>query len=91
MTTEAELKEIRDLLIELNRKIEGMNSLMERSLIGCEEPLPDEVEATKEYESNKKDKKLQLVPWNSAKGSIAIAAKSRFHRKESTETTFKVA
>lgn len=67
MTTEAELKEIRSLLVELNKKIEGMNRLMERSLIGCEEPLPDEVEATKEYESDKKDKKLRLVPWKGAK------------------------
>jgi len=63
MTTEVELKEIRNLLLELNKKIEGMNKLLERSLIGCEEPLPDEVEATKEYENAKKTRKLQLIPW----------------------------
>ena len=63
MTAEVELKEIRSLLMELNKKIEGMNRLLERNLIGCEEPLPDEVEASKEYECIKKNKKLQLVPW----------------------------
>ena len=59
MTTESELKEIRSLLLELNRKVEGLNQLMEKRLIECEEPLPDEVEATKEYENNKKSKTLQ--------------------------------
>jgi hypothetical protein len=63
MTTDVELKEIRGLLMELNKKVEGMNRLLERSLIGCEEPLPDEVEATREYEAAKKNKNLQLAPW----------------------------
>jgi hypothetical protein len=66
MTTEVELKEIRSLLMELNKKVEGMNKLLERNLIGCEEPLPDEIEATKDYEDAKKNKKLQLVPWKSS-------------------------
>ena len=63
MTTEVELKEIRSLLMELNKKIEGMNKLLERNFIGCEEPLPDEIEATKEYERTKESKKLKTVPW----------------------------
>ena len=63
MTTESELKEIRSLLLELNRKVEGLNQLMEKRLIECEEPLPDEVEATKEYEKDRTSKTLQLVPW----------------------------
>ena len=63
MTTEVELKEIRSLLMELNKKVEGMNRLLESSLIGCEEPLLDEVKATKEYESAKKNKKTHLVLW----------------------------
>ena len=67
MTTEIELKEIRSLLVELNKKVEGMNRLLEKNLIGYEEPLPDEVEATKEYESIKKNKKLQLVPHQTPK------------------------
>jgi len=63
MTSEVELKEIRSLLLELNKKVEGMNKLLEKSLVGCEEPSADEIEATKEYENAKKNKKLQLVPW----------------------------
>jgi len=35
MTTESELKEIRSLLLELNRKVEGLNQLMEKRLIEC--------------------------------------------------------
>jgi len=66
MTSEVELKEIRSMLMELTKKIEGMNKLLEKRLIECEEPLPDEVEATEEYESAKKSKKLQLVSWNKA-------------------------
>jgi hypothetical protein len=63
MATDVELKEIRGLLMDLTKKVEGMNRLLEKSLIGCEEPLPDEVEVTKEYEVAKENKKLQLVPW----------------------------
>jgi hypothetical protein len=70
MTTEVELKEIRSLLLELNKKVEGLNKILERNLIGCEEALPDEVEATEEYDVAKKGKKLQLIPWNrAAKGT----------------------
>ena len=69
MTSEAELKEIRGLLQELNKKVEGMNKLLERSLIGCEEPLSDEIEATKEYVKAKKNKKLELIPWKSSEGT----------------------
>ncbi len=64
MTSEVELKEIRSLLQELNKKVEGMNKLLERNLIECEEPLPDEIEVTKEYDKAKKNKKVHLVPWN---------------------------
>jgi len=66
MTSEVELKEIRSLLLDLNKKVENINNLLERNLIGCEEPLPDEIEATKEYESAKENQKLELVPWNKA-------------------------
>jgi len=68
MTTDVELKEIRSLLKELNKKVDGMSKLLERNLVGCEEPLPDEVEATKEYDDAKKNKKLRLVPWKTGKG-----------------------
>ena len=58
MTTEAELKEIRLLLAELNKKVD----LMEERLIGCEEPTKEDVEEIEKYEKAKKNKNLQLEP-----------------------------
>jgi mRNA interferase RelE/StbE len=66
MTTEAELKEIKAILTNLTKKVEGMNELIEERLIGCEEPLPDEIEATKEYEAAKKNKTVEPIPWKKA-------------------------
>jgi len=62
MTSEAELKEIRSLLLKLNRKVDGLNELVEERLIGCEEPTEEDVEAIREYETAKKNGKLCLVP-----------------------------
>jgi hypothetical protein len=62
MTSEAELKEIRSLLLELNRKVQGLNELVEERLIGYEEPTEEDVQAIKEYETAKKNKKLHLAP-----------------------------
>jgi hypothetical protein len=62
MTSEAELKEIRSLLMELNKKVQGLNELVEERLIGCEKPTKQDVEAIEEYETAKKNKKLQLEP-----------------------------
>ena len=61
MTSEAELKEIRSLLLKLNSKVDGLNDLVEERLIGCEEPTKEDVEAIKEYEAAKKKGKLTLV------------------------------
>jgi hypothetical protein len=62
MTSEAELKEIRSLLMNLNRKVEGLNELVEERLIGYEEPTQEDIAAIKDYESAKKNKKLSLEP-----------------------------
>jgi predicted translin family RNA/ssDNA-binding protein len=62
MTSEAELKEIRSLLLKLNRKVDGLNELVEGRLIGFEEPTQEDVEAIREYEIVKKNGKLTLVP-----------------------------
>ena len=62
MTSEGELKEIRSLLLKLNRKVDGLNDLVEERLIGFEEPTKEDVEAIKEYEAAKKNGKLILVP-----------------------------
>ena len=37
---------------------------MEERLIGIEEPLPDEVDAIREYEDDKKKGKIELVSLN---------------------------
>ena len=62
MTSEVELKEIRILLQKLNRKVDGLNYLVEERLIGYEEPTKEDVGAIKEYEAAKKNGKLTLVP-----------------------------
>ena len=62
MTSEAELKEIRSLLVELDKKVQGLNELVEERLIGCEEPTKEDVQAIEEYETAKKNKKLSLEP-----------------------------
>jgi hypothetical protein len=62
MTSEGELKEIRSLLLKLNRKVDGLNDLVEERLIGYEEPTKEDIEAIKEYESAKKTGKLTLEP-----------------------------
>ena len=62
MTSEAELKEIRSLLSELNKRVQGLNELVEERLIGFEEPTKEDVTAIEEYESAKRNKKLHLEP-----------------------------
>ncbi len=62
MTSEAELKEIRSLLLELNRKVQGLNELVEERLIGFEEPTKEDIAAIEEYEAAKRNKKLHLEP-----------------------------
>lgn len=62
MTSEAELKEIRSLLLKLNQKVDGLNELVEERLIGYEEPTKEDAKAIEEYEAAKKSGKLTLVP-----------------------------
>jgi hypothetical protein len=59
MTTEAELREIRVILADLSKKID---QLLKQKQVECVEPLPDEIEATKEYETAKKNRTTRLVP-----------------------------
>lgn len=70
MTTETELKDIRSLLLELNRKVDGLNNLVEERLIGFEQPTEEDVKAIEEYEAAKKNNKLCLEPLSElAKGN----------------------
>lgn len=50
-----------DELRELRAILERIEALLEERLLGVEEPLPDEVEAIKEYEADKKRGKVELV------------------------------
>ena len=62
MSTESELKEIRSLLLKLNKKVDGLNDLVKERLIGFEEPTQEDAKNIEEYEIAKKNKKLCLVP-----------------------------
>jgi hypothetical protein len=72
MVSEAELKEIKNLLLELNKKIESLNELVEERLIGSEEPTKEDVNAIKNYEADKKNGKLKLVPLADLKKGMAL-------------------
>ena len=70
MTSEAELREIKSLLLSLNKRVEGLNELVEERLIGCEEPTKEDVKEIRAYEAAKKKGKLILVPLSDlAKGT----------------------
>ena len=45
----------------LRATVERIEALLEERLIGIEEPLPDEIEAIEEYESDKREGKVELV------------------------------
>jgi hypothetical protein len=62
MSTESELKEIRSLLLKLNKKVDGLNDLVKEKLIGLEEPTQEDTKTIEEYEIAKKNGKLCLVP-----------------------------
>ena len=74
MTTEVELKEIKNLLTDLAKTVEGMNALIAERLIGSVEPLPDEIEATQEYLSAKKNKTAELIPWKRPSTVVTVEA-----------------
>ena len=48
-------------LRELRLLLERIEALLEERLIGVEEPLPDEAEAIKEYEEDKRRGRMELV------------------------------
>ncbi len=50
-----------DEIRELRAILERIEALLEERLLGIDEPLPDEVEAIKEYEADKKKGKVELV------------------------------
>jgi len=46
--------------VELNKKVQGLNELVEEQLIGCEEPTREDVNAIEKYDAAKKNKKMSL-------------------------------
>ena len=50
-----------DEIRELKAILEHIEALLEERLLGIDEPLPDEVKAIKEYESNKEKGKVELI------------------------------
>ena len=64
--TEGDLAEVLKEVKLVRKKLERLEGLVEERLVGCEPPLPDEVEATAEYEAAKKKKTLHLVPLKDA-------------------------
>jgi len=59
--SEGILKEILEEVRELRRKVEKIENIVEERLIGVDEPLPDEVEAIREYEEAKKKGTIDFV------------------------------
>jgi len=54
-------RQLYDEIRELRAILERIEALLEERLLGIDEPLPDEVEAIKEYEDSKKEGKVELV------------------------------
>ena len=50
-----------DEIRELRAILEHIEALLEERLLGIDEPPPDEVEAIKEYESNKERGEVELI------------------------------
>ena len=50
-----------DEIRELRAILEHIEALLEERLLGIDEPLPDEVKAIKEYESNKERGEVELI------------------------------
>ena len=61
MTTEAEFKELKDTVAVLVKKVDNMSELLAKRLIETVEPLPDEIEATKQYQEEQKNKTIEFV------------------------------
>jgi len=54
-------KQLLEEIRALRATVERIEALLEERLIGIEEPLPDEIKAIEEYESDKREGKVELV------------------------------
>ena len=69
-----------DEIRELRAILEHIEALLEERLLGIDEPLPDEVEAIKEYEADKKKGKIELVNLDDILGN-RLPAQSKRNRR----------
>jgi archaellum component FlaC len=63
MTTETELKELKETVAVLVKKVDNMSALLAKRLIETVEPLPDEVEEYQKFQEEKKNGTADLIPW----------------------------
>jgi len=63
MTTETELKELKETVAVLAKKVDNMSALLAKRLIETVEPLPDEVEEYQKFQEEKKNGTADLIPW----------------------------
>ncbi len=61
MSINKERQQVYEEIRKLKVILERIEALLEERLLGIDEPLPDEVEAIKEYERDKKKGKIELV------------------------------
>jgi hypothetical protein len=62
MVTEAEFRELKDIVASLVKKVDSMSELLAKRLIETVEPLSDEIEATQQYQEDKKNKTIEFIP-----------------------------
>jgi hypothetical protein len=63
MTTETELKELKETVAVLVKKVDNMSVLLAKRLIETVEPLPDEIEEYQKFQEEKKNGTANLIPW----------------------------
>lgn len=67
-----DMKEVLEEVKLLREKLERLEGLVEERLVGCEPPLPDEVEAITEYEVAKKKKTWNLMTLKHARKGLGF-------------------
>ncbi|MCL2288133.1 MAG: hypothetical protein FWC33_02990 [Candidatus Bathyarchaeota archaeon] len=63
MTTETELKELKETVAVLVKKVDNMSALLAKRLIETVEPLPEEIEEYQKFQEEKKNGTTDLIPW----------------------------
>ncbi len=75
-----------DEIRELRAILEHIEALLEERLLGIDEPLPDEVEAIKEYEADKEKGSVELVSLDNILGKKDDQIRSEYYEKSTKGT-----